>query len=544
MPPRSKRRSRGPNGRWIIALLGGGGLLALLAVMTPALFMGWVRHQLQDTSFRGRLEALTGSRLDAQVQIAPLHWSGDEVRTASAGIVLADGTRAEVHGLHLGIDWAAFRRGLWHIIDAGADRLDLELAGTSAAAEPSAPAESTTTASAGPALPGWLRSWLPDRTSVDGVRVQRFSLRHPGGWQLTGANLAISPWQQNEASLLTTLQAGSLTTPLRSPASGPPLQFDLVHAVTRLTPGEVHLQESVLRRGGAEWRARGHLRSTDPVWQTDVEFQRVPLADWVAVDWRQRLTGELAGELSLNASGSAPPQGKGRLWVQNGVLTALPVLDRLAAWSGVERFKRLVLDVAEAQVSASADEQVFDPVVLAAHGLLRLQGRLTVRGDQLDGQFWLGVTPETLRWLPGAREHVFTETAPDGPPGLRWTRVHVSGTRQAPREDLSQRLVEGAGKAALALPAEVAAQGGSLLLEPVLGKEAAQPDALLKNATDAVGKALESGARLLEPGSRATRRAAEKRHRRRWQGSRIRGASAGKPWRPARQVGRPQVSAA
>lgn len=498
MQPRSRRRSRGLNGRWLVALLGGSGLLALLLVMTPALFMGWVRHRLQDASFRGQLEALTGSHLGAEVRIEPLRWSGDEVRTASASIVLADGSRAEAHGLHLGINWNAFRRGLWHITGAGADRLDLELATPPSVATTAAPAKSTTTASVSPALPGWLRSWLPNRTAVDGVRVQRFSLRHPGGWQLTGANLAISPWQQNEASLLTTLQTGSLTTPLRSPAAGPPLQFDLVHAVTRLTPGEVHLQESVLRRGGAEWRARGRLRSADLAWQTDVEFQRVPLTDWVAADWRLRLTGELAGECSLSASADAPPQGKGKLRVQNGVLTALPMLDRLAAWSGVERFKRLVLDVAETEVTASATGQVFDSVVLASHGLLRLQGRLTVRGDQLDGQFWLGVTPETLRWLPGAREHVFTEAAPDGPPGLRWTRVHVTGTRQAPREDLSQRLVEGAGKAALALPAEVAAQGGTLLLEPVLGQEAAQPDALLKNATDATGNALESGARLIE----------------------------------------------
>ncbi len=496
MHPLSRRRSRGPNGRWIVALLGGGGLLALLAVVTPALFMGWVRHQLLDSSFRGRLEAVTGSQLGAEVRIEPLRWSGDEVRTASASLVLADGSRAEAHGLHLGINWGAFRRGLWHIIGAGADRLDLELTAPAPTAKPSTPVDAP--AATAPALPGWLRSWLPNRTAVDGVRVQRFGLRHPGGWQLSGASLAVSHWRQGEVSLLTTLQGGSLTTPLRPPAGGPVLRFELERAVTRLAPGECHLQEAILRRDEAELRVRGRLRSAVPAWQAELEWQRVPLADWVAADWRQRLTGELAGELSLSASGSAAPQGKGELRVHNGVLTALPVLDRLAAWSGVERFKRLVLNVAKAQVTASASEQVFDPVVLASHGLLHLQGRLTVRGDRLDGQFWLGVTPETLRWLPGASEHVFTETAPDGPPGLRWTRLHLTGTRQAPREDLSQRLVEGAGKAALGLPAEVAAQGGALLLEPLLGKPIAPPEALLKNATDTGGKALESGARLLE----------------------------------------------
>lgn len=83
--------------------------------MAPAVFMGWVRHQLQDSSFRSRLEALTGNRLGAEVQLEPLHWSGDEVRTASVGVVLADGSRAQAHGLQLGIDWAAFRLSLIHI---------------------------------------------------------------------------------------------------------------------------------------------------------------------------------------------------------------------------------------------------------------------------------------------------------------------------------------------------------------------------------------------------------------------------------------------
>lgn len=495
MSPRSRRRSRGLQGRWIVLFLGGVGLLALLVVMTPALFMGWVRHQLQDASFRSRLEVLTSSRLAAELKLAPLQWSGDEVRTAHARMVLADGSRAEAHGLQLGINWTAFRRGRWHIIGAGADRLDLDLAVASPTAPP---ASATPPPPVADALPGWLRSWLPSRTAVDGVRVQRFGLRYPGGWLLSGANLTLGHWQQGETHLLTTLQNGTLTTPLRSPAGGAPLQLEIKRAVTRLAPGECHLQEAILHRNGAELRVRGRLRSADPAWQTDLEFERVPLADWVAADWRQRLTGELAGELNLSGSVTVPPQGKGKLRVKNGVLTALPMLDRLAAWSGVERFKRLVLDVAETQVTASAEEQVFDPVVLASHGLLRLQGRMSVRGDQLDGQFWLGVTPETLRWLPGASKHVFTETFPEGPPGLRWTRVRLSGTRQAPREDLSQRLIEGAGKAALTLPADVAAQGGTLLLTPLLGKEAAQPETLLKNATETGGKALESGARFIE----------------------------------------------
>lgn len=499
MPPRTRRRSRGPRRRWIALLLGAAGLLALLGVMAPALFMGWVRHHLQDDAFRSRLETVTGSRLDAQVQLAPLHWSGDEVRAASAGLVFGDGSRLEAHGLHLGIDWGAFRRGLWQIVGAGADQLDLEFDAkpSQAGAEPPVQVQ-TDRNPGGLPLPGWLRSWLPSRFAVDGARIQRFGLRHPGGWQLAGADLAISPWQQGEASLLTTVKGGTLTTPVRPPAGTSNLQLDLKRAVIRLASRDFHLQEAVLQRQDAEWVVRGRLQAGEPSWQATLEFQRVPLADWVTEDWRQRLTGSLAGEIQLEGKAPHLPAGHGKVRLDQGVLTALPILDRLAIWSGVERFKRLVLDVAEASVKGSVEELVFDPIVVASHGLMHLQGRLSVRGEALDGQFWLGVTPETLRWLPGAQQHVFTETHASGPAGLRWTQVRLTGTRQAPREDLSLRLVEGAGKAALELPGEVAAKGGALLLEPLLGKQPGKPTEPLKNATEAGSRAVESGVRLLE----------------------------------------------
>lgn len=488
-----QHRPRSSNRRWIVAVFGGVGLLALLAMLLPALFMGWVRHHLQDASFRQRIETLSGRQLGAKVRLAPLQWSDDEVGSARVDVSLANGSRAEAHGLHLGIDWSAFRRGVWHIINAGVDQLDLELASTA----PQQPTDSNAEVDAHP-LPGWLQAWLPDRTQLDGVRIQRFGLGHPDGWRLTGASLSIKPWHQGETSLYASLESGTLATPLRPTPDNPPLHFDLRRSSLRLSADGCHLQEALLQRGDAEVQVRGHLQSTGPAGQADLEFSRLPLADFVTANWRQRLTGDLAGNLSLGSHAGAQLQGAGQLQVHNGVLTALPVLDRLAAWSGVERFKRLVLDRAETQVVIRDGEQVFDSIVLATHGLLHLQGRLIVRGDQLDGQFWLGLTPETLRWLPGASQHVFTETAPEGPPGLRWTRVQLTGTRQAPREDLSQRLIEGVGKAVLALPAEIAAQGGAMLLEPLSGTEPAQPDKLLQNALETGNSTLESGVRFIE----------------------------------------------
>jgi thiol-disulfide isomerase/thioredoxin len=173
-----------------------------------------------------------------------------------------------------------------------------------------------------------------------------------------------------------------------------------------------------------------------------------------------------------------------------------PILDELASYTKVERFKRLVLDIATAKVRLSRDWQRFDDIVLQSNGLLRLEGSLKLIGDQIDGRFLLGVTPETLRWMPGAQQHVFTTVHPQGPPGLLWTPLNISGTLQAPREDLSVRLLSGAGQALLGAPGEVAGKSSELLLKPLLGEEAAKkPGELLDGATRS---ATETGVKLLE----------------------------------------------
>ena len=71
-------------------------------------------------------------------------------------------------------------------------------------------------------------------------------------------------------------------------------------------------------------------------------------------------------------------------------------------------------------------------------GLLRLEGNCTVAaGGTVDGTLRVGVTPQTLQWLPGSRERVFTVAQG----GYVWTNVRISGSLRELREDLSSRLV-------------------------------------------------------------------------------------------------------
>lgn len=496
---RRRRARTSKNGRWIFVLLGLAVAGVVLVMLAPALLTGWVRAQLKTDAFRARMEALFGGRLDAEVALAPLRWTGDEVTAADAQVRLANGWRAEVDGLRLGLDWDAFRKKTWRVTGAGAESLEVVFDAGAIRPVAEAPADSGAGGSAASSVPGWLRAWLPDKTEVDGARVERFSLQHPGGWQVAGTVLKISPWFQGDGSVQVNAAGGVITTPLRAPAGLETVKLRLDRAALRLTAVEAHLKEAQLHWLESPVTARGKLRLADKSWSLAAGFERVPLGELLAGDWRLRLTGQAEGELEITGGPQAEPRAQGKVRLKDSALTALPVLDRLAAYTGVERFKRLVLDIAETSVDATADRRVFENLVLQSNGLMRLEGRLEVKGEALDGSFLLGITPETLRWMPGTQKHVFTLPNPNGPAGMVWTTLRITGTLTAPREDLSARILEGAGRAVLDAPGEVAAKAGEMLLTPVLGKDAAaQPGGVIKSATEAGGKAVETGARLLE----------------------------------------------
>jgi hypothetical protein len=295
-------------------------------------------------------------------------------------------------------------------------------------------------------------------------------------------------------------EGGIVETPILLPAQTLAMKLNLTRASARLSREDLHLKEATLTwLDAGEITARGHLRPQAGTWEASAQVAGFPLRECLTEDWKLRLSGMLEADLKAIGSRTTEPVITGKLDLREGVLTALPVLDRLAAYTGVERFKRLVLDVATAETRISGNSRQFEKVVLQSNGLLYLDGRLAVEGEAIDGTFMLGVTPETLKWIPGAQRHVFTDSHPTGPTGMLWTPLRITGTMQAPREDLSGRLAAAAGRALLDAPGEVVGMGSELLITPVLGKEAgALPKEVIKGATDTTGKAVETGVKLLE----------------------------------------------
>lgn len=464
--------------------------MIVLLLMAPMLVMNWVRGYVQKDAFRGRMEQFLGTQMKGSVTLGPLRWTGDEVTTSMMEATTVSGWKAEISGLNVGLDWQAFRNRQWRMVETSADSLELSFkapdAGLPGVAALPATEPVLTSETQSSSIPEWIKAYLPNTTEIDGVRFDALSLTYPGGWRLRESKLRLAPWQQGETSVLATVEGGILETPVQLPVQLHPMKFNLSRASARLSREDLHLTSATLSWiDDSEITVRGHVRPKDKTWEMSTHLSAIPLREVLSEDWRLRLTGLIEGDLNIVGGQGREPKVEGDVQLKNAVLTALPVLDKLATYTHVDRFKRLVLDIATAHVIGSGESRQFEKIVIQSNGLLRIEGNIAILSGKIDGHFMIGVTPETLRWIPGAQQHVFTSTNPTAPAGMLWTPLHITGTLDAPREDLTERLMGGAGKALLNAPAEVVGKAGEVLLSPVLGGDLAKkPGDVLKGTTE------------------------------------------------------------
>jgi len=150
----------------------------------------------------------------------------------------------------------------------------------------------------------------------------------------------------------------------------------------------------------------------------------------------------VAGTLSGNAQLAAPDVFKGTVILQDGRLENIPMLATVANFTQNPAFRRMPIQEMRGNFSRERGDWRISNFFAESKGLLRIEGSAVIgREGSLRGQFQIGVTAQTLQWLPGSRERVF-KTARDG---YLWTDLSVGGTIENPTENLSERLATAMG---------------------------------------------------------------------------------------------------
>lgn len=400
------------------------GALLALAVVSFVVATQWFQGYLRSKEFLALISSLTGASLRSTATFEPLRWTGasaySEIVTLQGNPGSGVGT-IEARHFRADMDWRAIFDGAWRIEEITITELDGDFAiAVPLIDTPPPPATDVIK------KPSALFAWLPRRFDLGQARI-------------ANANLSVGPIRSTNTSLIVTPEGkgwqiagsgGELQIPLL-----PKLKIQAFRA--REQGGDFFLSDSTLTLGDSgKISASGASADGGSL---RINWEGIEVGAVAETAWKKNLFGTLAGSAALDSKRSLT----GEMRLTDGRIEHIPMLALVADFTGNPSFRRMPLQEVASQFSYGNGTLTFTNFFAESKGLLRMEGRAKVGpNDALEGQFEIGVTPQTLQWLPGSRERVF-HTARDG---YLWTTLVVGGTLSNPTEDLSARLTTAMGQ--------------------------------------------------------------------------------------------------
>ncbi len=282
----------------------------------------------------------------------------------------------------------------------------------------------------------WYAIFLPDRVYLSRVESEpvdvtwRFRQKRAGFF---GTRLLITPHGRDFEYQA---RGGELGM-----APFPRLRLQHTHLLitkTLLTLYNLDLQSKNEPGGTIHADGRAGTREDKSV-NFNVRADHMPVQDWVPNEWSDHVAGEVAATIHWQGEDTKleKSRGKASFRLDGGRISELQFLQKLAVLTGEKELERLSLDECKFEVEWRYPKADVKNLLVEDKGKIRAEGQITFREKSLRGAIELGVAHRLLDWLPKPEE-VFTREHD----GYLWTTVHLSGTVDAPEQDLSPRLIE------------------------------------------------------------------------------------------------------
>jgi hypothetical protein len=407
------------------------GALALFLV-AGGLATPWLNPRLtkyvESDAFRSAMEKETAKGLHfPEGHFAPIRRTG-LLTAASAGFHAENGrkamTRIDAHDVSARFNPLGVFLRRWQLDELHIERGEVGIQTYEPKPEPS------------PAKP-WYHIFLPDRVYLKRVWSDPADVT----WQLAGkpggfyaGRLVITPHGRDFEYDLTaaTLRSAHLPElPLR--------HTHLIITKTLLTVVTLDLAAGMKNEGFIHGEGTAGTREDKSV-DFKLKFGELPVREWLPISWHDHVAGAAAGEVRWRGKDPKMHSAavEGALRVDGGRVEGMEFLDKLVALTKQKSLERLDLKECSAKIAWENGGGEIRNIAIEDEGKFRIEGTVSLRQKKsLGGAIQLGVAPEYLRWLPHAEE-VFTRSAG----GYRWSTVHLSGTVEQPRQDLSPRVIE------------------------------------------------------------------------------------------------------
>jgi len=443
-PPRRRGREQAASKRSInplkVVLITG---IVLIVLMVGALLVAKssIDAWLKGDAFRDFLVKRASIVLKSQIEMPELKWQGSEIYADS---IIARGyegaaiSKLSLDGVRAKSDGVANRA--FRVPDVRVNRLDM-LFSEERVERPQVDSEAISEPPAAPSMPDWLKKYLPERVEIDVIEIASASVKVEDSagqtaFALNGVRTTVLPdfrtnlWEMNG-------QGGKMSLPSQP-------NIEVKDFALRWKGSDLYIDQSAFGiYDGAYVNGSGEIHFGEGgLMDLDFELSSLDIDHIVSEEWQERLTGTVFGPVSMTGSAGNLVY-EGTLNVADCEVKSLPILERIADYTKAEQFRRLPLSEAHTDFKKTGSLLELRNLVVQSDGLLRIEGSIDIDGELLVGDLQIGVTPGTMRWIPGAERKVFVKDRD----GFLWAPMQLTGTLSEPKEDLSGRLIAAAGAA-------------------------------------------------------------------------------------------------
>ena len=399
-----------------------------------------MKRYLKGDAFREFMSVEMSKTLRTWGSFEPFEWNGSSVYSEmyrAKGLTSGPLEKVSAHGLRAGVDFGSFRRDAWKIDQVSINKLTFVLSNDvrRKVELPEFPERDKSF---------WARLF-PQEVEIGKVLVADASFALGSGEQRLlseRGRMTLTPLSGSDGWSVVA-EGGDVSL-----AELPNLSVDVIHA--RLHEEGLFLTDAGFRfHDTAKMHVTGDVQFDTGKVRLRMGVDQLPADKVFEEDWRQRLLGTIHADVRTTGALHNPGMLRhgGRVWMKDGVLKALPILNRIASYTRTDRFRRLILNEASADFVLQGNTLKLTNLLMRSNGLVQITGTATVSdpfhptaSPVVKGVFQVGVVHGVLKWLPGAERKVFT----GGRDGYLWTTMRVQGTLDDLQEDLSPRLTSAA----------------------------------------------------------------------------------------------------
>ncbi len=298
---------------------------------------------------------------------------------------------------------------------------------------------------------------LPREYKLDQIRCKNANaqiLRGGKAYSLTGFALAAEPTESDSmAAWKIALRRGTINTP-----------FDLIKkcpvesANINITPEGYTLDDCRILLSPGDIQIKAAYNKAAKGWTADIKSNKANIKHLLNETWKAKISGDLFCKTILRGDDKGISIANGRLYVQKGVVEALPFLGDVKVRDSYP-YRHLDIHEAACQLTYPYTEPslnirnawLYDDINIISRGKIKIKGHVIIGQDgSLGGSLLVGLPQYVVATLatgaPEMMQQLFNAGSDEN---FAWVRINLSGTVDEPKQDLSIRLEQMASTLAI-----------------------------------------------------------------------------------------------